>query len=183
MKEDLKRPLVILKNSCWIEIWHFGVEGTRFPPVNPPPTHVPLWLTWSVMLCHHTVYIYIPVSNLTQCPAPNTPTHVCICQPGEISVCNFPWVLSSWASWNALLSTPLPPTFHFCSHALCPAHYTTLHPCSMLNTMPCPDMPSHICVRQPGEESAYVAPLCHDGILHSTWSQDFHSGFSIRIRR
>ena len=52
---------------------------------------------------------YIPVSNLIQCPAPNTPTHLCVCRPGEISVCSFPWILSSSASWNALPSTPFPP--------------------------------------------------------------------------
>ena len=35
-----------------------------------------------------------------------------------------------------------------------------------LNAMPASDTPTHLCICQPGEEFAYVAPLFHHGMLH-----------------
>ena len=91
-----------------------------------------------------------------------------------------------WHTWLVeFLEMPSrqPPPTHIPLHHMHYAPPTTppYIPVACLTQCPAPNTPTHVCVCQPGEECAHVVPLCHDGMLHPTWSQDFHSRFSIQI--
>ena len=116
-----------------------------------------------------------------QCHAPNTSTHLCVCQPGGnllrlayVSPHEFYSLEHLEMPFCQTPSHPRSTLVHMRRDALpTTVRPSLIHPCipvSCLMQCPAPNTPTHLCVCQPSEQSTMTCFI-------QLWSQDFRSRF------